>query len=139
MYVNSFKDGIEWMLKNGAELDRLLVPDVSDDYRGMVINQKFDRDIENSFWYENPPLHLARRKNLKNSETCATLPVLQNLISDPFIFTYTNNTQESAELCKEGRVDTCVTNQYGLETNDLEVIRKLKSMNVFWVPFKIFK
>ncbi len=137
MYVNSFKEGIKLMIESGGPEDRLLIPDVSDQYREVVMHKRFDKDIQSAFWYKNPPLYLAKRKDSISNKTCATLPVLQNLINDEYDFIYKDNTQESAEYCLDGKSDLCVTNQNGLDTNDLEFVEVLKSIDVYWMPFKI--
>ncbi len=135
--VNSFNEGIS-MIKNIPSNEiRILIPDLSDEYSTAVMDAVLDRDMNNIFWYENPPLYLAKNKFTNDLKSCATLKTLRDLINEDVQFVFLENTQDSAKYCAEGKTDTCITNQHGIDNNNLEPIRKLKEMKVMWVPFLI--
>lgn len=137
--VNSFDEGIN-MIKEIRDNEMvILIPDLSDEYSRVVMDSILDRDMNNIFWYENPPLYLAKNKGVKDIDSCATLHTLRNLINDEVKFIFLNNTQESASYCSGGRADACITNQNGVDNNNLDVIRELKKMNVMWTPFRLSK
>lgn len=135
-YFDSFEEGIIFF-KNFSNLeDRILIPDIANEYRKVVMDDSFERDLENIFWYENPPLYLAKNKDTIHIKSCSSLPVLRNLINKELNFVDARNTQESAELCRDKKTDACITNQQGVEKNNLEILEELKKIKVMWVPFK---
>jgi hypothetical protein len=137
--ANSFNEGINMIKEMRDSETIILIPDLSDEYSKAVMDSVLDRDMDNIFWYENPPLYLAKNRNTKNIESCATLHTLKDLISDEVSLIFLNNTQESASYCSEGKADACITNQNGVDNNNLDIVRELKKMNVMWVPFKLSK
>ncbi|MDQ5950657.1 MAG: hypothetical protein QG585_599 [Patescibacteria group bacterium] len=135
--VNSFNEGISMIKDMSDNKTRILIPDLSDEYSKAVMDSVLARDMDNIFWYDNPPLYLAKNKKAKTMDLCATLHTLKNLVDSNFTFIYQDNTQDSARYCAEGNADTCITNQNGIDSNDLIIVKELKKMKVMWVPFLI--
>ena len=85
----------------------------------------------------NPPLYLANNGSKSETEICATLRDLQGLVEESANRTFLDalNTQHAAQLVAEGKADSCITNQNGVEVHGLEIRQKLKEMIILWHPW----
>jgi len=138
--VSSFSEGI----KNAAEPnDLVLLPHVHETCSALTTDPEWDQLVDLTFPYANPPLVLALRRSAgpEESPRCASIERLIPLSSrrdrGTFRFEIVNTTQEAARACVSASGPAfCITNRYGADRYGLEVVRVLKHMTIWWMPFR---
>ena len=95
------------------------------------------------FHIPNPPLYLARARNLPSQRpaACATIPRLRTLLEQPehylgWDFIDVDTTQQAAKaVAEDRRCGYCITNYDGKEKYGLDEVAELKRMIMGWYPF----
>jgi hypothetical protein len=147
LFVESFAAAVE--MAAGKPDDILLVPHVHEVCATLSTTEGWQLLDELVFPLDNPPLHLAKKfgsqplfkglpKHCATIEQLAPLLANHNPLSQPsFYFHFVQNTQTAARLCADStNVEYCITNQHGLEQFELESVRQLKHMKIWWMPFR---
>ncbi len=139
MFVKSFQEAKELLIQTNSSETIMLVPHLNDIAKELTFAKHFDWDKSLLFSIPNPRLFLVKKtgRDVLHENTCATLPVLQNLVDNTkFSFIDTNNTQESARFVADKKTSYGITNESGLQKYKLEPIEELKAMEVVWFSFR---
>lgn len=133
-YVTAFVEGINFAKHNRNTV--ILLPHIHQLCSDLECDSEWKSLTDFVFPLENPPLYLAENKNNLNNKKCAALITLRKLHNDKNLqFIDAANTQRAAAMTAEGSCRYCITNQDGLEKNNLSIVKELKKMTVFWIPF----
>jgi|GEM_PF-2014761 len=138
--VSSFPDGIQ---KARGAREIVLLPHVHETSSALTTDAEWDQLVDWTFPYENPPLVLARRADATASPNaqCAAIERLIPLAADAeggnLQFEVVQTTQEAARACASPYgPQFCITNQHGADHYGLDVLRVLKHMTIWWMPFR---
>ena len=139
--VPTFAEGI--LRASGHPADIVLLPHVHETCGRLTTDIDWHQIVDLTFPYENPPLLLARRPGVVANTPlrCATIHRLKTLLDDnetaAFQFAIVDTTQDAARACASpAGPEVCVTNQHGAERYGLDVVRVLKHMTIWWLPFR---
>ncbi len=89
---------------------------------------------EHLFLLKNPPLYLV--KGIADNNTTSVLPTLKQLLDEKDLeLVDADNTQDAARKVAEGKSGYGVTNEAGQQKYGLEIVKKLKEIDMVWTPF----
>jgi len=141
--VPTFAAGIQSAAGNRRDL--VLLPHVHEICGQLTTDIDWSQLVDYTFPYENPPLLLAQRPGSRITGNgvprCASINRLKSLLNEnelrDYSFQIVDTTQDAARLCASpDGPELCITNQHGAERHALDVVRVLKHMTVWWLPFR---
>lgn len=138
--VPTFSDGIRQA--TGNQRDIVVLPHVHETCSRLTTAIEWNQIVDLTFPLENPPLLLARRPGSNGAPPrCSTITRLKPLLNEreinDFRFEIVDTTQDAARACASpDGPEFCITNAYGAERHDLETVRILKHMTIWWLPFR---
>jgi hypothetical protein len=137
LHVESFEDGVEEAKRMAGSI--ILIPHVHELATRLTWRPHWGVVEELAFCLPNPPLCLASLPaGFEGSERqCACIPALSSLAEQAgsVSLLFVANTQEAARAVLSGRAASCVTNETAVNRYGLRVVRPLKHVCVWWLPF----